>query len=86
MSRGKKYRVGEKNLKKIILKHHFIRFDKSITDGPMDQPTNGWTDMASYRDARTNPKMKERNCTLIFMFDASLDTQMHAGGSARKSL
>ena len=31
----------------------FVTFYKSITDGP----TDGWTDTASYRDARTHLKM-----------------------------
>ncbi len=35
----------------------FIDLDESVTDGPTDRPTNGRTDKASYRDARTHLKM-----------------------------
>merc|ERR1719427_1342077 len=34
----------------------FIDLDESVTDGPTDRPTNGRTDKASYRDARTHLK------------------------------
>ena len=54
-SQGQKIESGKKKPKKIILKRYFIRFEKSIMDRPMDQPTNAQRDMASCRDARTNP-------------------------------